>query len=469
MAENNKKLFQGIQIYSEDLFDNKIDMLALDDEGDDDELWMSRFDELVTNSPKRINRYKEKISQITLRAIEDRYPLFLLGISPEFQDSFFKTCDKVLKNPSEIVLKGARILTMPCETLKDFCAKYLHMQLVGADVFLENFNVHIHRFIPTYYAAKHLQIPESEHDLLFSFFHNTPINFENKSITYEELYDQEFEAACFDYLTQELIVDDELSEENFIRKLPEYGTAEATLLYRDILASLLPRLFFDIYQLFSRRADVIKASSAKSIQKIQDEKKSLKKQLSAATKELNKKDEEIKRKEETISTLTKKLKVKEKECGSIDAVVKEKTENIAYENKSLLRQNRKLQEYYTDLQSKYRRLKEAADSVGAEIEEETGEEMREVDLNARYLFLMFDSIGCRKAIKEEFPNAEFASKASSLVNQKYDMVIVLTECFDHSNYSAAKKQCKIHGIPFAHSPYSNLEMIKTVIWNVLNK
>lgn len=468
MTTDNKKLLQDIKIYNEDLFDNKIDMLALEDEGDEDELWMRRFDELVTNSPKRMNRYKEKISQITLRAIEDRYPLFLLGISPEFRESFLKTCDKVVKNPSEGILKGARILTMPCETLKDFCAKYLHMQLIGADVFLENFNIHIHRFIPTYYAAKHLQIPESEHELLFSFFQNTPINFENKSITYEELYDKEFEAACFDYLTQELIIDDDLSEENFIRKLPECGTAEATLLYRDILASLLPRLFFDIYQLFSRRADIIKASSAKSIQKMQDEKKSLKKRVAAQEKELSKKDNEIKRKEEVISSLTKKLKAKEKERGSFEEEIKKRTENIADENKSLLRQNRKIQAYYADLQSKYNRLKEAADSAGAEIEEDSEEEMREVDLNARYLFLLYDDIGCRQNIKAEFPNAEFTSKASSLYNQKYDMVIALTECIDHSNYLAAKKQCKINNIPFAHSPYSNLEMIKTVIWNVLN-
>lgn len=194
----------------------------------------------------------------------------------------------------------------------------------------------------------------------------------------------------------------------------------------------------------------------------------MKKRLSTAEKELVKKDGEIKAREDAISSLAKKLKVKEKECGSFEDEVKKRTENIADENRSLLRQNRKLQAYYANLQSKYNRLKEAADSVGAGIEEESGEEMREVDLNGRYLFLLYDDIGCRQNIKAEFPNAEFTSKASSMSNQKYDMVIALTECIDHSNYNAAKKQCKIHGVPFAHSPYSNLEMIKTVIWNVLN-
>ena len=291
---------------------------------------------------------------------------------------------------------------------------------------------------------------------------------DDEEITFAKLFDEEFEASCNAYLAKSLMNNDDITEENFIRKLPEFGTRDSVFLFHDILSSLLPRLFFDVYVLFMQRADVINASTAETFKEIEEEKDNLKKQVSDLEKQLREKERIIKEKEEDIQSLSKRLIAEENANKNMEKEIEKKTEAIAYENKSLLRQNKKLQSYYSDLSSKYNKLKaEIGDSV-ADIEEDVREEMKEVDIDARYLFLLYDDIGCRQSIKEEFPNAEFTSKASSLFTQKYDMVIVLTECIDHSNYFAMKKQCKINNIPFAHCPYSNLDMIKTVIWNVLN-
>ena len=99
---------------------------------------------------------------------------------------------------------------------------------------------------------------------------------------------------------------------------------------------------------------------------------------------------------------------------------------------------------------------------------EVHETIVDVDMNARYLFIIGSDIPLQTTLKKEFPNAEFASKTIHLTHTKYDMVIALTSCIDHKYYLAIKKQCKDHDIPFVHCPHSNIEMMRTVIFNFWN-
>ena len=64
------------------------------------------------------------------------------------------------------------------------------------------------------------------------------------------------------------------------------------------------------------------------------------------------------------------------------------------------------------------------------------------------------------------PNAVFQDQNINITSS-YDMVIVLTNHISHSSYYYVKEQCKNKGIPMIHSKYSNIELIKALIWNYI--
>ena len=308
----------------------------------------------------------------------------------------------------------------------------------------------------------------SKEDLnkLCRFFDGEPLPYGEKTVKYAEMFDDEFTSSCESLLNWQLVQDDNMNIDNFLFSVSSKRVDEDMRyeIGNKITRELTPRLFSDIFILFS--SSLNKSFEEEEIKKIREERDELKKELKRKEAELKEREEEVKEKNDKISSLSSQLLKKEEE-GEKER--EEEIEALSEENKNLIRQNKKMDSLYSDLFSKYRKLKERVEEGGEEIEEEEKvEEMKEIDLNARYLFFMGADIKCRTQIKEMFPNAEFTDRSSNFSLTAYDMVVIMTGCVDHKHYWRIKEQCKIHNIPFVHSHHSNLDIIKNAIWNVLN-
>ena len=412
----------------------------------DSKHWTARYKKIAENE-KRFQRYIDRMADFAFQVFLGSVPEFCLGLS-------FDNC----KSTGDWVVSD----------YKGFCAKYLFMHITGFTDAINALN------IPTDLFTSPHQLPfvtiknEDKRHELFDFFMKCPVQFGEKQIYYRDLFDKEFRVVCQHNLKRQLMLDENLVEDNFLRtvpKEPELSEPEQAVV-QAVTCELLNRLLFDILRLFSQKSAINKAVAHKTTQRIKDERDALQKKLNSVEKQVAEREKELRKKEEQIKSLS--AKISSKNSLNIEQIVSEKTEDIAYENKSLLRQNRKLQVYYNDLLRKYEKLKENMPESEVEDEEDVAEEMKEVDMNARYLFVCYDDVNCKKIIKEAFENAEFTDKVQNFSKTQYDMVVTLTDCIDHATYLQIKKQCKTHSIKFAHCPHSNIEMIKTVIWNVLN-
>lgn len=425
--------------------------------------WTNRFNE-IEQSPKKMERYREKMREFLLRVLLGSYPEFF---APTNYDSPFNHPERVFE--FEDLIKDAML--KPCTTLEECCAKYLWHILCLDTNSLRLMGVPSELFTPSEQIDLFSYVSKNEARIkftLYDFFKNDTVTINEEETNYNKIFEKSLTLACNNHLKKELMRDEELNSDNFLTSLSNRGAASAQAIAVDVFSTLTQCIQAAIFHLILQSSSVEKSLSQKNTQRIMGERDSYKKELHNAGKEIQKKNREIVKKDAEIKRLSDKLKSKKTTFVDVEKVVKEKTEGIAEENRSLYRQNKKLQTYYSALRSKYERLKSEMGNSVIDIEEDEREEMKEVDVNARYLFLLYDNIGCRQNIKEAFPNAEFTSKVVPLSSHIYDMVVSLTECIDHSNYLAMKKQCKIHGVPFAHSPYSNIDMIKTVIWNVIN-
>lgn len=400
-----------------------------------------RFNEIKKNE-KKMREYVNRLSDLVFK-----------GICKTFPDYAKRKTD----------LSHEWLWLTDFSDLASLCAKNLYINL--CDYTKRTNPKNPYRASVKFHFFISLQLDEDSKNKLRQFLDGEPIPYGETKVTYREIFDHEFAVCCESFLKRQLEQNENMDVNNFlffvsIRRIDE---KQINFIEREIINDLIPRLLFDISLLFS--SSLQKAMENEELNKARKERDELRKELKKKEKELAEKDRVSKEKDEKISLLASKLSKKEKEKERDNS---EEVENLSYENKSLLRQNQKLQNYYSDLLSKYEKLKEKMQEEGKDVEEEKVEEMRKVDLNARYLFFMGDDIKCRAQIKEMFPNAEFTSKSSNFSLTAYDMVVIMSGCVDHKHYWRIKEQCKIHGIPFAHSPHSNLEMIKTMIWNVLN-
>ena len=429
-------------------------------------LWRNNYENII-KSEKRMKRYKEKLSNLLYTLVCQSFPIFVAGFDLDCVDQLIKRSDWSEEEAKFAKAYQTAAAGALCEApnFERFCAKYLLCLFVGnvqlmsfCDIPVDTYShahVHEHFFV------------DKDGLILVDYLNNKRVTSDEGEISFHEVFEHEFNAVCKSYLQREIMRDGSINEDNFMRTVPRIDDPKAQIVLHEFMTGLIPRLQYNIFQVVSEESNLDFELAKKTSQRIKSERDDYRKKLKTTERQLQKKEEDIKERDMRISLLSSKLISAEK-ADNVDKLIKERTEDIAYENKSLSRQNRKLQSAYSDITAKYQRLKARVAKSGSVEVEEDEEEIREVDLNARYLFVIGTEVTYRNAIKETFPNAEFVSKAVNLVGTKYDMVITLTSCVDHHYYLAIKKQCKDHSIPFAHCPYSNLDMIKTVIWNVLN-
>ena len=103
--------------------------------------WMPRFDAITTDNPKRMSRYKDKISQLVYALLRHSFPNFVEGIPYNEQNLFYNTCQKIIEGKTgplnDVTKKTIKIISPPCISLRDFCAKYIQLQLIGAQDFID--------------------------------------------------------------------------------------------------------------------------------------------------------------------------------------------------------------------------------------------------------------------------------------------------------------------------------------------
>ena len=419
----------------------------------DEQHWDSRLIKIKRNE-KRFQRYISRFSDALYDYLKGCFPSFCFSPPPTIFSYHFARQNDEYPWIAEV------------NNLELFFAKYLYLYTSGDFNFMRELEVPVEVFLKDFFLF--FSLNEESRGSLFSFLSGNPFIRGEKEIYFHDIFEHELKAVLEEFLMQHLMINETMTEDTFLRDLLSLFSSNDDVLQasvQGIISSVLSRVLFNISFLFSSSSSLQKSIEEEEIKKIREERDELKKELKRKENELREKEREIKEKENQVSSLTSRLLNKEKKE---EKEREEEIEILSEENKSLLRQNRKLQEYHSDLLSKYEKMKERVKEEGGKLEEEKVEEAREVDLNARYLFFMGADIKCRTQIKGMFPNAEFTDKALNLSLTAYDMVVALTGCVDHKYYFKLKEQCKVHGVPFAHCHHSNLDMIKIAIWNVLN-
>jgi hypothetical protein len=166
-------------------------------------------------------------------------------------------------------------------------------------------------------------------------------------------------------------------------------------------------------------------------------------------------------KEKLIEKLNRQIKSLENKLKEQSEHKHKKYIEILEHNIHLNRQNQKLKEKYIKLvNKKYSGVEET--NIPDDINE-----LNELDINGKYLFIGFDKNGFQEQVLKHLPNAKFQDTNID-IHPSTDMVIMLTKHITHPTCFGIKEQCKNKGIPLIYSKYSNIGLIKDLMWNNMN-
>ena len=272
----------------------------------------------------------------------------------------------------------------------------------------------------------------------------------NSNLSFENIVNTEIEKVCKDFIRFRCSEMDNIDESNYFLTLPE-----------DIIYAIL--LFDQIINYIKVDVDNICFSSdSKELRKILKQKtvKVLRDSNEEFSNRIEELEKELAENKRTIEILNNRIKSKSTEKNNNTELIKE-------QNSALIRQNDKIKEKYNQLLHKYEELKVKTSEIIID-SEILKEEMKELDINGKYLFICYEDVTFKRVILDEFPNSDFCDSNININASSVDLVIVLTEHINHSTYYAMKEQCKSKNIPLVHCRFSNLELIKELMWNTLN-
>lgn len=334
-----------------------------------------------------------------------------------------------------------------------FCTYYL------TDTFEEHENTGYHSIFNCFneYAVPDFDSTAIDGDFLEKFLMSAYKN-EIKNETYSLGYiiESETRLACKEHIRRIVLKSDNIDETNYFLTLPQ-SVEDAILILDDILN----RVKIDIEKLCKSQIvnEAIKSQTEGffkgSIERLQKENNSL-------NQEIEKLNNIIQTKENDIKNLNTKLStINEKNNEYIDILLS----NI----RKLERQNTKIKGKYERLLDKYKALKENSINDVEDIENDIVQEFNELDLNGKYLFIAYNDITFQNTILQTFTNATFSDTNANINSSSTDMVIVLTAHIDHSVYYGIKEQCKTKNIPLIHCNFSNVELIKELMFDAINR
>ena len=265
--------------------------------------------------------------------------------------------------------------------------------------------------------------------------------------TLYDTIDTEICATCKDFIKIKSIRDMSINENNYFLTIPEQPQD-----ILEFLHILFNRVYIDLERIL--KSEVTSAF----LSTVNDE---VVKELDNSLLEEQEKNQEY---EVKIKELEQQVIQLKDQLSKTDNIIKDSLKESTEHKLTLIRQNEKLKNKYNTLLNKYKNLKYEENDI-VEIEEE---EYKEVDLDAKYLFVLSEDATFKNVISKTFKNATFASDNSVINPSKVDMVIVITTHISHSIYYGVKKQCKNKNIPLLHCEFSNIELIKDIIWNYIN-
>ena len=262
--------------------------------------------------------------------------------------------------------------------------------------------------------------------------------------------EEELRNACKLYIAKMTIKDKTIEPDSYHKTLPLSDTDAI-----DMLTNIYNWVAIDIERFIQKcmGEDFFDNIEEKKIQDLKEQSNNNKKELSKANKTIRKQENTLKEKDWIIKQLTEKIE-------KLNQEEKNDKKELVEENEILARQNTKLKEKYNELLSKYKDLKSQTIETSDANEVESETEIKELDMNGRYVFVLKDSFAFLENVKDTFPNATFIETNSNAI----DMVIIISSHIDHTTYYAIKGQCKTKGIPYIHCEHSNIELIKNMMW-----
>lgn len=383
------------------------------------------FESFVYNDDftgKRFNRYVEKTKEYIFDKVSTIFP----DMNEENE-----TC-KEMRNFNDFVTEFLYSYYFYPKETKEAYSTFSHI-------------IHEYKLLPA-------QITNKEKlDYLETFF-MMPNEVDDNDYTIYDFIEYETRIACREFIKERAMKMDHVDSSNYFLTLVD-NTNDALM----ILTDVLNWVHIDLQEMLSKKVDNKGEASSnvdsKAVDILNEQIKDMTSVLDALKKELEVKDKKI-------NELSDKLSKKEKEVKELAG------EHIEYNN-ALERENSKLKGKYNDLLGKYNDLKQKAESKdNEEIIEAQEKEIKELDLNGNYLFIISNAATFKGKIQETFPNANFSNNSNINVNN-VDMVVIITTHVDHSTYYRVKDICKTNNVPVIHCKFSNIELIKQLMWNEL--
>lgn len=278
-------------------------------------------------------------------------------------------------------------------------------------------------------------------------------NIKNENILFK-FVEAELRNACKLYIAKTTIKDETVKPDSYHKTLPLTDTDAI-----DMLTNIYNWVAIDIERFIQKDMgeEYFDNIEEKKTNDLKEQNHNNQKELAKANKTIRKQDTLIKEKDRIIKQLTEKIE-------NLNQEEKDDKKELIEENEILARQNTKLKEKYNELLSKYKDLKSQTIEISDTNEVESETEIKELDMNGRYVFVLKDSFAFLENVKDTFPNATFIETNSNLNPNAIDMVIIISSHIDHTTYYAIKNQCKTKGIQYIHCEHSNIELIKNMMW-----
>lgn len=285
------------------------------------------------------------------------------------------------------------------------------------------------------------------------FFISLPKDYhEGGEIGIHGFVEEEMKLICHEFIRKRSASMKDIDESNYFLTLPD-----TPALALELLGEILSRVEVDMERTVCKRAAIID-NLEQSFEKFVDRKvldleielRELKELIEEKDRELEDKNALLKRSYTNVATL--------------EEYKKEGQQELLEYNKSLQRENAKVKDKYNQLLVKYEELKKNNIDTKTGKESISVEEMqlKELDVNGRYMFVIGRNTTFEGKLQEAFPNSTIIS-SNMPIGISTEMVVVLTQCIDHSLYYDVKNQCKQKKIKMIHTEYSNIELIKQMM------
>ena len=292
-----------------------------------------------------------------------------------------------------------------------------------------------------------------QHTFVLLPFDPTPGALEKSTTTFYDMVTTEMKCACKQYVKRKANSNPDIEDDNYFKLLPT-KYEECEMLFTDLLQGV----FISLYAMFN--SSEAEAMGQYMTNKIKDEQKKEQWQRHIREQELLNKIED---RNNLIDCLNNEIERLEKQLEQQPKTINDEHRAIREHNEALLRKISKLERMLASSTSSKNNESELI--LNDEIIED---DIMDIDYNKKYIFVGNDNKGFQEQIIKQFPNAVFVDSNINLFAASIDMVIALTNHMSHSTYYDVKEQCKNKGIPFIHCKYSNVELIKELIWNYMN-